>query len=686
MYVSKRHLFLINITLFLAIVLVSSGCDAQSKPEKIAQHFLSLWQNQQYADMYELLTTDAKVSVDKQAFVERYKNIFNGIGLQSMEYKIDTPSISYADKNTALIPVDITFQTSTVGSMAFSYKIQLSRNNKIWGIEWDSTLILPKLAANYKVKVSRQQPERGIIFDRNGTPLATQGEVLSIGVVTGKIKDESFLQQQLSQLLFMQPEEIKAKYTQSWVKPDLFVPIRLLPADTSDDIKQKLLTIPGVMISKATDRVYPYKSAMAQLIGYVGDVSQEELAKPENKGLKAGDKIGKSGLEAAFNKVLSGIPGFTISIVDEQGNEKYKVGQRSKQNASDIYTTIDIELQQQLEKAMADKKGAAVIMKPKSGEILAITSHPNFDPNMFSLGMSSEQWKTINEDPQKPLLNRAIRSSYPPGSTFKPITAVAGLDSGIIDPNETIDTSLGKWQASSLWGNYYVTRVERPGKPAINMHDAMIWSDNIYFAQIALRMGKNTILDYAKRFGFGQSIPFPLSVTKPVLSSDGNIKDDISLADSGYGQGEIITTPLHMSMVYSAFANGGMLPKPLIVSRIQDEDGNIIEQNSPAVWLSTGIKPQTLSTITLFLQDVIEQPTGTGHAAKLSGVSLAGKTGTAEISSDKSKPPIGWFISYGPTDNPQAVIAVSIEDASSGSHDALPVAKTLWQYILNDNG
>ncbi|MBZ4666818.1 penicillin-binding transpeptidase domain-containing protein [Mahella sp.] len=669
--------------LALTIVLALNGCEAPPKPEETAQHFLSLWQKQQYANMYELLTANAKASIDEQSFANRYKNIFDGMELQAMEYNIGTPSISEDNKDAASIPLSITFRTSTIGDITLSYKMQLIRKDGIWGIEWNPNLILPQLTGDDKVKVSRQPAKRGSIFDRNSVPLATHGNVLSIGVVPGKIKDEVLLQQRLSQLLSMKPEEIKAKYTQSWVKPDLFVPIRLLPADLPDDVKQKLLAIPGVMISKATERVYPYKSAMAHVIGYIGEISQEELAKLKDKGFQAGDKIGKSGLEAAFNDMLAGTPGFTVAIVDNQGNERYKVGQRPKKDGAAVYTTIDIALQQQLEKAMANKKGATVIMEPKSGEILAMTSHPSFDPNMFSLGMSSDQWQAVNTDPQKPLLNRAIRSSYPPGSTFKSITAAAGIDSGLIDPNEAIDTSSGKWQASSAWGNYYVTRVARPDKPAVNMRDAMIWSDNIYFAQIALKMGKNTMANYAQRFGFGQDIPFVLPTTKPALSPNGNIENDIALADTGYGQGKLITTPLHMAMVYSAFANGGTLPKPLIISRIQDKNGNTMERFTPTAWLSTDLKPETLSAITAFLRDVIDQPTGTGYAARLPGLSLAGKTGTAEISSDKSKLPIGWFISYGPIDNPQAVIAVAIESASSGSHDALPVAKTLWQYILN---
>lgn len=679
----KRLIALLCTTVVLMAVLTLSGCEAAPKPEETTQRFLSLWQKQQYSDMYELLTAYVKASIDKQTFATRYKNIFDAMKLQGMEYNIGAPVIPKEDKNAASVPLNITFKTATIGDITLSYKMQLIRENRIWNIKWDPSLILPQLSGDDKVKVSRQTPKRGYIFDRNGMPLVAEGQVLSVGVVTGKIKDEALLLQQLSQLLSMTPEEIKAKYTQSWVKPDLFVPIRLLPADTPNDIKQKLLAVPGVMISKATNRVYPYKTAMAHFIGYIGEISQEELVKLKDKGYQAGDKIGKSGLEAAFNDVLAGTPGFKVTIVDNQGKEKYIIGQRSKKDGADVYTTIDIELQQQLEKAMAGRKGAAVIMDPKNGEILAITSQPSFDPNMFSLGMSAEQWKAINSDPQNPLLNRAVRSAYPPGSTFKPVTAAAGIDSGAIDPHETIDTSAGKWQASSSWGNYYVTRVARPGPASVDMHDAMIWSDNIYFAQIALKIGNAAMADYAKRFGFGKDIPFALSTTKPALSPDGSLKNDIALADTGYGQGKLVTTPLHMATVYSAFANGGTLPKPLIVSRIQDEDGNVLERFSPKTWLSTGIKPETLSTIAAFLQDVVDQPTGTGHAAKLPGLALAGKTGTAEISSDKSKPPIGWFISYGPIDNPQAVIAVAIEDASSGSHDALPVAKALWQYMVS---
>ncbi|UUZ97768.1 hypothetical protein LJK87_48560 [Paenibacillus sp. P25] len=316
--------------------------------------------------------------------------------------------------------------------------------------------------------------------------------------------------------------------------------------------------------------------------------------------------------------------------------------------------------------------GAGAAIQPMTGEILALVSAPSYDPNLWIAGVSAAQWKAWTEDPDKPLFNR-FAHAYAPGSSFKPLMVAAAMQAKTLDP-EQVKTITGKqWKKDASWGNYYVTRVSDAASD-INLSKALMYSDNIYFAQAALDMGKDRFTAELGKFGFGEKLELPLAVDVSSLSNAG-IKNEIQLADSGYGQGEVVMTPIHVAAAYTVFTNGGNMLKPVL---------ELKDRPTGEIWKSGLIAPDVSRTVTTKMKEVIDNPAGTGHAAKIQGLSLAGKTGTAELKQKKGEAgqENGWFVAFN-TDNPQLLVALMVERVQErgGSHYLAEKIKALFQRL-----
>lgn len=320
--------------------------------------------------------------------------------------------------------------------------------------------------------------------------------------------------------------------------------------------------------------------------------------------------------------------------------------------------TIDAELQKEIYEQIKQEAGTAAAIHPKTGDILALVSTPAYDPNDFVLGMSTTQWNKLNNDPQKPLLNR-FAHGYAPGSTFKPITGAIGLDTGAITTQEERSITGLHWQKDSSWGNYEVTRVSDYKSP-VNLRKALVYSDNIYFAQTALAIGEEPFLQQATEFGFGEAIPIPFPVEKSKLTN-AEMRNDIQLADSGYGQGEVTMTPLHLALVYSAYVNDGSMVYPSLIQG---------EQHEP-FWKQNVMTKESAQIIGQDLLQVMEDPRGTGRGARVFGHQLAGKTGTAELKQKKGElgRENGWYAAFN-VDDPRLLLVMMVEDVRGrgGSH------------------
>jgi len=432
------------------------------------------------------------------------------------------------------------------------------------------------------------------------------------------------------------------------------------------------LAVNGTGTSK---RVYPLNEAAAQLVGYVKNINQDELKKLKNQGYTRYDSIGETGIEKIYEKQLKGKNGAVIYIKDSMGTKKATIAEKKVQDGKDIKLTVDSNIQNALYNQLKGDSGTAVAVNPKTGEILAMVSTPSFNPNLFALakGIPSNKWNEIINNPLKPL-NARFTDTYAPGSTFKVITAAIGIKSGKLLPQTAVKITGLNWQLNRSWGSYFITRVDNILEPE-NLEKAFVYSDNIYFAQTALKITKSTFIDGTKQFGIGEEIPFEYPLRESQISKDGSIKNDIQLADSGYGQGEVSINPVQLSMIYGSLVNGGSILKPHL----------LYGANLSDVWKENVIPEDARSEILNDLIQVIEDPHGTGHGASIPGISLAGKTGTAEIKrsqTDKSGTENGWFVCVN-TDNPKLLVTMMIENVKNrdGSAYVTPkVASVMRQF------
>ena len=620
--------------------------NAWRTPEELLVEYMDHIPKQEYEEMYAMLHIEASGNVSQDDFVTRNSAIYEGIEVRNMAVQI----IAYDEEQ-----MKVTYQTSfdtVAGTISLENEALFLKGEDGYKLVWDDSMIFPNLTSADKVRVSTTQAERGKILDRNGRVLAGKGTASSVGIVPGKLGNREEAIAQIAELLEITPEEIEKKLSANWVKDDSFVPIKTIPrveeielisiSPDEEVLKEKerhdkLLEIPGVMISDVEVREYPLGEVAAHLMGYVQSVTAEDLEEYAGEGYTANSVIGKSGMEGLFESELKGQNGCRIYIENSEGREKEELAYILVQHGQDIRLTIDADLQVSMYEQFKEDKSCSVAMNPYTGEVLALVSTPSYDNNDFIMGLSSEQWTALNEDENKPMYNR-FRQVWCPGSTFKPITAAVGLESGAIDPMEDYGNVGLSWQKDVSWGSYYVTTLHAY-EPVI-LENALIYSDNIYFAKAALKIGSEEMENSLTGLGFNEQLPFEIKMAESQYSNTDGIETEIQLADSGYGQGQILVNPLHMACIYSAFCNEGNVIKPYLVYQNEAE---------AEYWIPGAFSNETASRVLEGTKKVVNDPNGTGYAAHRDDIILAGKTGTAEIKESKedtSGTELGWFAIY----------------------------------------
>ena len=421
--------------------------------------------------MYYLLDSQSQTNISREDFVTRNQAIYEGIGAENIEV-----TLQETESGDDQVRFQFNMNTSA-GEMAFTNTAHLTYESGQWLIDWDDSLIFPELTSEDKVRVETISAERGSIYDRNGNLLAGQGTNYSVGIEPGKFSDTDM--ETLAEVLEIETEEIENDLSASWVTDDTFVPIKEYTSDElSDDLREDLLAIDGVMINETESRVYPYGEATSHLIGYVQNVNAEDLEEHEGEGYTETSVIGRSGLESLYEDRLRGSDGCQIYIVDSSGKQKTMLAVDAVEDGEDITLTIDIDLQQALYETYKDDNSASVAMNPLTGEVLALVSTPTYNSNDFVVGMSQETWDALNNDENNPMYNR-FRAALVPGSTFKPIIAAIGLTSGSFTADEDFGYSGLSWQPDDSWGSYKVTTLHTYSGDA-NVRNALVYSDNIY--------------------------------------------------------------------------------------------------------------------------------------------------------------------------------------------------------------
>lgn len=624
------------------LILAKTGNNL-TKPDELLLTYMNYISEQNYKEMYQMLDVDASGQISEEDFIKRNSDIYEGIEVHNMT----TTIISY-DAERNVVQYQTTFDT-VAGNISFENEAYFLKREDSYKLVWTDSLIYPGLSSTDKVRVSTTQAKRGEILDRNGCVLAGPGVASSVGIVPGKLENMDSAIEQIAELLGMKPEEIEKKLSAKWVKEDSFVSIKTLQKVEEIELmsmepdkelikeherQQRLLEISGVMISDTEVRAYPLGDAAAHLVGYVQSVTAEDLEKHVGEGYTASSVIGRSGAEGLFESELKGQNGCRLYIVDAEGNTKEELADRLVEHGKTIKLTIDSELQRGLYEQFREDKSCSVAMNPYTGEVLALVSTPSYDNNDFIMGLSNEKWTALNEDENKPMYNR-FRQVWCPGSTFKPITAAIGLESEAINPNEDYGNVGLSWQKDASWGSYHVTTLH--AYDPVVLENALIYSDNIYFAKAALKIGAEEMKNSLLGLGFQEEMPFEVVMSKSQYSNTENIETEIQLADSGYGQAQILVNPLHMACLYTAFCNTGNVIKPYFVYSPDAE---------PEYWIPNAFSENTTNLVLEGIKKVINDSHGTGYAARREDVLLAGKTGTAEIKASKedaSGTELGWF-------------------------------------------
>lgn len=660
-----RYIGIIIVSILLIVALIIgykywTGKQRKEKANEVATSFIEALEAKDYDQLTNTLSPSSleEIGYTEEKVKERYETIYGGIGANDLE--VDHMELEESEEdNSFVLRYDLNMTTSLGELETQSYETNLQEIDNDFFVAWNTHLIFPDMDEEDTIQIQFTSGKRGNILDRNGELLAGEGKAWQVGLhpaqlEEGEGKEENL--QNIAKTFDINVEQLEQLLSAEWVTDESFVPFALVDEGKTPEIT-------GVVYQETTTRSYFLGEAGAHLIGYIGEVYAEDIE--EDPSLQPGDIIGKSGLEAAFDDRLRGGKGGEINILDEAGETKSTLQKAPVEDGEDITLTIDSKLQKRYFETFEGEKGGAVVTDPTSGELLVLTSSPSYDPTLMARGISGDKYQEYAESPDSPFLAR-YAARYAPGSTFKMITAAIGLESGTTNLEKTHTITGLQWQKDDSWGNYKVTRVsDHPTE--VNLEDALIYSDNIFFAQEVLEMGAETYLEGLKKFPFDETFDLPINMKKAQISNSGSFDSQPLLADTAFGQGQLLMSPLHQAIFYSAFANNGTLTFPKL------------ELNSNEPETMQPIEPKTAETIEKILVQVVEDSNGTAHVLNKSPLSLAAKTGTAEFKGEEEGNDTNGFVVAFDAENHSFLSTIFIED-KSGSSVANQFASVLAQH------
>lgn len=656
----------------IIVIIFSLGCSKTSKYNEAFNSYVEKWLKSDFSGMYSMLTKESKESINEETFVNRYKTIYSAINLDNLDISLNKDLEKKDNYYTASFTLKATTIAGELNLTNFDVDIYKEEDNYL--INWDESLIFPNMIKDDKVYVRTTNHSRGKILDRDGNILAEDGTISVVGIHPSKFNNENRNSKitELANTLDISEDTIISKLDAN-TDPELFVPIVSI---TTTDEKLQTLTNrneEGILINTKTSRVYYGGEAFGRLIGYVGAITAEELENKNDYSYTSTSLIGKAGIESVYEDTLRGEDGAEIYI--KRGSDEISILKKEVINGEDIKLTIDSTLQNNSYTQLNGEKGAVTAVDPISGEVLALVSSPSYDSNMFTTYVTKTKAAEREANNYTDTVNR-FSKTYAPGSTMKLITAAIGLNTGKINPDESIEINGLTWQKDSSWGNYKITRVENVSP--VSLREAAKHSDNIYFAQAALKIGSYDLISGIKGFGIGEEMTFEYPMTDSSISNDGSLNSEILLADTGYGQGELMVTPLNMALAYSALANNGNIMTPRLV---------LSDNSTASIWKESAIKPENLQTLIEDFSAMVNDEDGHAYEMKIDGYNIAAKTGTAEIKSsqdDTNGTENGWFVAVDTTSSKLA-IATIIEDVKDrgGSSIPIPMVKNIMEEYLN---
>jgi penicillin-binding protein 2 len=552
-------------------------------------------------------------------------------------------------------------------------------------------------AESNRIRPVKLRPPRGIIYDRHGRPIVENVLTFDISLVPEDAADLDATIDKLASMIKLSPAAIRAALDDAAPIRTKYEPVKIreeAPWDEVALIEAHQEDLPGAIIEPEHRRHYPYAGLASHQLGYIGKVSQSQRRQEQQD---IGLLTGQGGLEKIYDKYLRGIAGRRMIQVNAAGRKVKDLGIDEPKPGTDIYLTIDLDVQKAAEDALGSRAGAVVAMDPNSGEILALVSHPNYDPNLFPRGIAPQDWVRLMNDPSHPLYNRAIQSVYPPGSTFKVIVALAGLESGVIKLDEKV-TCRGFIKS----GKHVFRCWKKEGHGPIAFHDALVQSCDVYFYTMGERIGWDRIAQYARDLGYGSLTGILLPDEKPGLIptmewKEKRTKERWYPGDTyinSIGQGFVLVSPIQACQLMSVVANGGVFYRPTLLKQTRNRETGDVKTFSPERRNRIILDPKALEEVRRALAGVVNEPGGTAHGAQNPFALVAGKTGTAQVIAQKvpgrrlseKTQDHAWFIAYAPVDDPKIAVAVLVEHGGHGGGAAAPVARQVIEEYMKNAG
>lgn len=585
------------------------------------------------------------------------------------------------------------------GALLVSVAVLCLLGVRLWYLQVLNGANFRNLSENNRTRAVRTAPPRGMFFDAEDRIIVTNRAAFDVALMLEDVPDVEQTIALLSEITGRDAENLKARMSGSR-RSFPFEPRVLMSDVTLEElakVKVNTYRLPGVVVRVTPRRSYPYQSMAAQLFGYAREISREQLESGRYVGYRPGDMVGQSGVERSYEKAIQGKSGYVRLEVDARGNRRGELGIVEAQAGSDIYLTLDLDLQLAAERALGERRGAVVAVNPKNGDILAMASSPSFDVNILSGDLRADEWTAIAGNPEHPLSNRAIASAYPPGSTFKLFMGVAGLAEKKISASTTVNCP----------GFYYFGgrryRCHKPeGHGAVDLKKAIRVSCNVFFYHLGNLLGVEAIHDYATRFGLGNPTGVDLVGERGGVIPSNKWKlqhigerwypgETLSVA---VGQGFVSATPIQMALATAALVNGGKVYKPRFIRKVHLSGEEGAPSELPIAPPSeVGVSQEILALVQEAAVSVVNEAGGTGSRTKLDGVLVGGKTGTAQVAAlgTGSKSELlkdhAWFIAFGPAEDPTIAMAVIVENSGEGGGvAAAPVAKQVFEAHFRKRG
>ena len=665
--------------------------------DEVAAQWVALWNRGDYAGMYALASGTVRRAMPLEEFTGRYQGIVDRAQLSAVQAEVTGEA-----GDSRQVPIRAAFESSIVGSFSEENTIPLVREDAGWRVAWTPSLIFDQLGNDGCVDVDFLPTGRGKIVDRHGEPLAYDGKVQRVGVVPGQIPDtdEERILRELSELTDMDQEDIARLYEDA--DPTWFVPIKDFPQEESDRLLDVISRLPGVSVKAETARIYPLGERAAHITGYVSEPTAEQLE--ADRTLVPGQRIGQAGIEAGADDVLAGIPGGRLIVVQcDSRVERAEIASRQPVPPRDVTLTIDRAFQTAVFDALTAQgtpQGAAVILDPRDGAVLALASEPSFDPNGFVLGFGPQERAMMRSEAQRPLLSRAAEGLYPTGSAFKPITFAAAMEGLGYAPETVLEcpSTFRLEGASQVWEDWTVAYGVGAQGP-LTLHQALVNSCNTVFYAIGRdldEMDPEFLPTMTKAFGLGAPTGIPYlpeaagSVPDPAwkLETFGDYWATGDAVNLAIGQGFLQATPLQLATAYAAIANGGYLLQPYIVSEIVNLDGAVEKVGERVERGRLPVSGATLTALQAALRAQTSDPYGAGSYRVFGDMTwpIAGKTGTAQRNASDASKPHSWFAGFGPY-GAQAEIAsvVLFESVGEGISFAAPATRRIYDAWLQSD-